>query len=111
MMRFFKRLVFALVTLGLGALAYALLRTEGERVLRTVTPSGPSEEPSPEPEAEEPRERPAPAVRTEPATPPAAEESVEDAAEPRICAGTTKAGKPFSRPAQPGSDYCWQHAE
>ena len=25
------------------------------------------------------------------------------------CAASTRSGKPCSRPAEPGSKYCWQH--
>ena len=30
-------------------------------------------------------------------------------AEPAACAATTKSGRPCSRPAEPGSNLCWQH--
>jgi len=90
MTRFFKRLLFALITLGLGALGYALLRAEAERSLRPV-PQEPSTAPPPD--------RP----RREPAAEP------EPVAEPPVCAATTKSGKPCARAAQPGSRYCWQH--
>jgi|GEM_PF-2418564 len=94
MSRFLKRFIFALVTLGLGALAYALLRAEGERSLRPVRATGGSSEAPP----------------PEPAPAPQGEGSGPDA-EPRRCAGMTKSGKRCSRPAEPGSDYCWQHAD
>ena len=100
MTRFLKRFVFALLTLGLGALAYALLRTEGERSLRPVREGNTGGEPPPD------RDAPggAPAVlETAPSGP-------EATAEPRRCAAVTKSGKRCTRPAEPGSDYCWQHA-
>jgi len=45
MKRICKRLLLLLATLGAGALAYALMRSEGERVLRRV-----EEEPAAPPE-------------------------------------------------------------
>lgn len=81
MRRFLKRLLFLAATLGLGALAYSLMRTEGERVLRPVSGGGGGEPPGPKPvEGEPPR-----------------------------CAGTTRSGSRCTREAQPGSDFCWQH--
>lgn len=88
MTRFFKRLLFALITLGLGALGYALLRAEAERCMGSVPR---------EPSAPPPAGRPRPVAEPEPAP------------EPPVCAATTKSGKPCARPAQPGSRYCWQH--
>ncbi len=105
MTRFLKRLVFALLTLGLGALAYALLRAEGERSFRPVRPDEADE-------ADEAGGAPPPEDR-EPVTaaPEAADpEPAEPAAAPRQCAGHTKSGKRCARAAEPGSDYCWQHA-
>jgi hypothetical protein len=101
MSRFLKRLFFALATLGLGALAYALLRTESPD--ETVGARGTGDGGSPEPAG--------PSERTEarPAAPVAAPEAPAATAEPPICAGRTKSGKRCSRPAQPGSRYCWQH--
>ena len=31
------------------------------------------------------------------------------APEAGVCAARTRSGAPCSRPAEPGSDYCWQH--
>jgi len=98
MTRFLKRFVFALLTLGLGALAYALLRAEGERSFRPVREADSSGEPPPVDRT--------PESGPEPVAPTAS----EPAAAPRQCAATTKSGKRCARPAEPGSDYCWQHA-
>ena len=94
MTRFLKRFVFALATLGLGALAYALLRAEGERSLRPARAEGTGGEPPPV--DHEPAGAPGPA--------PAADVS------PNLCAATTKSGVPCRRQAEPGSEFCWQHA-
>ena len=72
MMRILKRLLLILTTLGFGALAYALLRAEGERALRPAGGGGPREEP---PGAPQPR--PAP----------------EPVAAPRRCVAVTASGK------------------
>lgn len=88
MKRILKRLSLILATLGLGAVAYSLLRAEGERALRPATGAskeGPAGEPPTEPKA-------------------AAEEKR------RRCAAKTSSGKRCTREAQPGSQYCWQHA-
>jgi hypothetical protein len=87
MMRILKRLLLILATLGFGALAYALLRAEGERALRPAT-GGPREEP---PGAPRPAPQPGPVEA------------------PRRCAAVTASGKPCAREVQPGSEYCWQH--
>ncbi|MGD2115969.1 MAG: hypothetical protein PVG07_13000 [Acidobacteriota bacterium] len=93
MSRFFKRLFFALVTLGLGAFCYALLRAEARDEAGAAGGSADAGSPAPS-------GRPAAAAgrREEPST-----------TEPRACAGKTRSGKRCSRPAQPGSRYCWQH--
>jgi hypothetical protein len=83
MMSILKRLLLILATLGFGALAYALLRAEGERALRPAT-GGPRQEPPGAP-------------------PPAPVEA------PRRCAAVTASGKRCARETQPGSEYCWQH--
>ncbi len=98
MTRFFKRLLFALGTLGLGALAYALLRAEDGESAPAVRTS------EPEPSRPRPEPEPRPAPKSRPAPKPQ-----ETSAEPPVCAGRTKSGKRCSRPAQPGSKYCWQH--
>jgi hypothetical protein len=100
MTRFLKRFVFALLTLGLGALAYALLRAEGERSLRPARARGTGGEP--------PSDRDASGGAA--AAPEASPSGPQATAEPRRCAGLTQSGKRCSRPAEPGSDYCWQHA-
>jgi hypothetical protein len=87
-MKRIKRLLWMLATLGAGALAYALLRAEGERILRR---------PEREPAAGPPPEAPAVAAGG------AAETG------PRRCAAVTASGKPCGREPQPGSAYCWQH--
>jgi len=84
MKRLCKRLLLLLATLGAGALAYALMRSEGERVLREVEGS-------------------------QPAAPPPRPRS-KAAAEPGRCVAVTTSGKRCAREALPGSDYCWQHA-
>ncbi|MFP3940052.1 MAG: hypothetical protein ACLF0P_07085 [Thermoanaerobaculia bacterium] len=87
MNRIWKRLLLVCAAFGLGAVAYALVRAEGERALRVVGRSdGGSGSPSPEDE-----------------------EPARDAA-PRRCAARTTSGKRCSREAEEGSDYCWQHA-
>ncbi len=83
MYRFVKRLLILLGTLGLGALAYGLLRNEGE----LGAPEEADLPAAPEPEPAEAR----------------------SAAPPSRCAATTKGGKRCGREAQPGSRYCWQH--
>lgn len=45
-------------------------------------------------------------LRTERA---AAESGAEPEAEPGTCAARTRSGAPCSRPAEPGSEFCWQH--
>lgn len=83
MHRFVKRLFWLATTLGLGALAYALMRNEGERVMRFVSREGRGEGEPPGSRAE---------------------------AGPAQCAAFTKSGERCVREAQPGSDFCWQHA-
>jgi hypothetical protein len=89
MKRICKRLLLLLATLGAGALAYALLRAEGERVLR-----GQAREP---------------AAGAPPEAPVGAPGGAAEAG-PRRCAAVTTSGKPCGREPQPGSAYCWQHA-
>jgi hypothetical protein len=84
MKRICKRLLLLLATLGAGALAYTLMRSEGERVLRRV-----EEEP--------------------PAAPPPGPRPQAAAAEPARCIAITSSGERCERQAQPGSQYCWQH--
>jgi hypothetical protein len=88
MKRICKRLLLLLATLGAGALAYALLRAEGERVLRR-------------PERE-------PAAGAAPKEPAGAAGGAAETG-PRRCAAVTASGKPCGREPQPGSQYCWQH--
>jgi len=91
-MRILKRLLLIVATLGLGAVAYALLRAEGERALRPAGGGGAREEPPG-----------APPGAPKPAPSPAA------VAAPGRCVGVTASGKRCAREASPGSDYCWQH--
>ena len=91
MIGFLKRLLLLLGTLGLGALAYSLLRTEGEL-------GAPAEAAGPGAAGPEPEPRPEPEPAGAPPT-----------VAPARCAATTKSGKRCGREAQPGSRYCWQH--
>ncbi len=84
MHRFLRKLLLLLGTLGLGALAYGLLRAEEE--------SGPQAEAA----------GPAPAAPEPPAAP---------AATDAQCEAVTKSGRRCGREAQPGSRFCWQHGE
>lgn len=97
MHRFLKRLLWVATTLGFGAVAYALMRNEGERVLRAG---------SPERGGEEPRPRPVPRTseRPVPEAPPAVEVEVAR------CVAVTKSGVRCAREPVRGSEYCWQHA-
>lgn len=94
---FWKRLVWVVGTLGLGALAYALMRNEGERVLRAVSRERGG--------GDEPRPRPRPVAAPAPEAPGRGEE-----AGPPQCVAVTKSGDRCAREPQPGSAYCWQHA-
>lgn len=89
MKRICKRLLLILATLGLGAVAYSLLRAEGERALSgsDETGAGAAGEPPPEPA------KPAEAAEKE----------------PRRCTAKTSSGRRCAREALPGSQYCWQH--
>ena len=123
MNRTFKRIVYALGTLGLGALAYALLRSEGERVLAPVKErlgSGPSgrteEEAGGRPQAagagdapvraSAPRRARGAKAAPAPAVPAAAARTADS---PDRCAARTKSGARCARAPLPDSEYCWQH--
>lgn len=103
--RLLKRLLLMLATLGAGALAYTLMRAEGERALRRTRRSAqplPPLEPShtPRKPAAEPEQ-----ARAE--APPAA--APQDG-QPDRCTALKADGARCSREAQAGSQYCWQHA-
>lgn len=91
MKRICKRLLLLLATLGAGALAYALMRAEGEWVLRKSAAALPG------------GRGPSPSRGKRKAGPAAAAGSGR-------CAAVTGSGKPCGRESQPGSAYCWQHA-
>lgn len=90
MHRFIKRLLWVAATLGLGAVAYALMRAEGERVLA-------------QPRRGEQGAGPRPAE-----TPETPDLRAVETASPR-CAAVTQGGSRCVREALPGSDHCWQH--
>jgi hypothetical protein len=103
MRRFIKRLLLLLATLGTAAATYKLMRAEGERALLK---SRRGSRPLPPLEPSRTARKPAPVPDHAPAAPapPAAE------VEPARCAAIKKNGERCARDAQPGSEYCWQHA-
>lgn len=103
MSRFLKRLLLMLATLGAGALAYTLMRAEGERALRRVRRGA---EPLPPLEPSQSPRKPA----AEPESARAEAAPAAEPAEPVRCVALKADGARCSRDAQPGSEYCWQHA-
>jgi hypothetical protein len=75
----FRKLVWFLLALGLGAVAYSLVR--GEPTVAGAAPAGAGDERGNGPP-------PGPGDR---------------------CAATTGSGRRCRREAEPGSPYCWQH--
>lgn len=73
------RLILFLLTLGLGAVGYSLLRSGSAPAAREATSPGGGTEPEPA------------------------------AAAPGRCAAITQGGSRCTREAEPGSGYCWQH--
>jgi len=100
MRRFLKSLVWVATTLGLGALAYALMRAEGERSLRPVPHESGDGGPRPKP-------APRPVAVSEPAQP--APRAAAAKGKPPRCAALKKNGERCAREPLAGSKYCWQH--
>lgn len=117
-----RRLFLILSTLAAGAVAYLAwtrrdeLRRELERV-QGEWRSGVRDEPGParrpgaaSRETTEGTRTPPSGSSTARAEPdPAAAAGAPDEPRPR-CAAETRSGRRCSRPAEPGSQYCWQHA-
>jgi hypothetical protein len=101
MRRFLKSLLWVATTLGLGALAYALMRAEGERGLRPASRER-GEEPLPRP-----KPAPRPVAVSEPAQP--APRAAAAKGKPPRCAALKKDGERCAREPLAGSEYCWQH--
>lgn len=107
MHRILKKILWLLGLAGASAALYALLRGEGERVLRAV-PRAPDRDRS----AGTTGAAAASSGASRPSTSSASSSSSSSAASAPggRCVATTQSGSRCTRPADEGSRYCWQHA-
>lgn len=104
MHRILKKILWLLGLAGASAALYALLRGEGERVLRAV-PRAPDRDRS----AGTTGAAAASSGASRPSTSATSSSSAASASGGR-CVATTQSGSRCTRPADEGSRYCWQHA-